>query len=229
VLTPNYIADAGYDPLRDFELAAPLVHMPFVLIASTGLPYKSLDRLIQHIRLKPGDMNYGSSGDGGTGHLAGELFKRATGLDMVHVSYNGGLAALNALATGQTAVMFAALPLALPYVGNEHLRPLAVAGARRTTLLPQLPTLLEQGVAGVEVAAWYGVFAPHGVSVNIIRWLNEHIAGGVSDAQTRNQLELLGLEVVSEPLSRFSSRLVSEGERWGPLLKAARIPARRSS
>jgi tripartite-type tricarboxylate transporter receptor subunit TctC len=229
VLTPNYVADPGYEPLRDFELAAPLVTMPFVLMASAGLPHKSLERLIQHIRLKPGEVNYGSSGDGGTGHLAGELFKRAAGLDMVHVSYNGGLAALNALATGHTAVMFAALPLALPYLRNEHLRALALAGTKRAAIVPALPTLTEQGVPGVEIAAWYGVFAPQGVSVNVIRWLNEHIGAGVNGPQTRAQLELLGLEATNEPLTHFATRLVTEDERWGPVLRAARLPGRRPS
>ena len=229
VLTPNFVPDAGYDPLRDFELTAPLVTMPFVLMVSAGLPYKTLDKLIPYIKVRPGEINYGSSGDGSTGHLAGELFKRATGTDMVHVSYNGGLASLNALAISHTALMFAALPLALPYFSNEHLRTLAVAGARRTPLLPALPTLNEAGVPGVELAAWYGVFAPQGVSTNVIRWLSDHIRDGINDPATRNQLELLGLEVAQEPLSRFATRILGESDRWGPVLRAARLPARRNS
>lgn len=229
VLTPHFMPDVGYDPLRDFELMAPLVNMPFVLMASAGLPYKTLDKLIPYIKMRPGEINYGSSGDSSTGHLAGELFKRATGTDMVHVSYNGGLASLNALAISHTAMMFAALPLALPYFNNEHVRPLAVAGAKRTPLLPALPTLSEAGVPGIELAAWFGVFAPQGVSTNVIRWLSDHIRDGINDPATRAQLELLGLEVTQEPLSQFATRMRSEGERWGPLLRAARLPVRRNS
>ncbi len=229
VLTPNYATDVGYDPTRNFELAAPLVNMPFVLMTSTGLPFKTLDRLISYIKVRPGEINYGSSGDGSTGHLAGELLRRAVGLDMVHVSYNGGLAALNSLATGQTAVMFAALPLALPYLNNEHLRALAVTGTHRAELLPHLPTLAESGIYGVESAGWFGVFVPNGTSPNVIRWLNMHIAESVNEISTRNALVTLGLEPVRGTLSDFASRIYAENERWGPVLKAARIPGRKAS
>ena len=229
VLTPHYANDVGYDPMRNFELAAPLVNMPFVLMTSTGLPFKTLERLIAYVKVRPGEINFGSSGEGSTGHLAGELFRRATGVDMVHVSYNGGLSALNGLATGQTAAMFAALPLALPYLHNEHLRALAVASPRRIEWLPDLPTLAESGVQGADIAAWYGVFAPNGVSPGILRWLSDHIGEAVNEISTRNALLALGLEPVRGPLSAFATRIYDEGERWGPLLKAARLPARNAS
>jgi len=229
VLTPNFTANVGYDPMRDFELAAPLVNMPFVLIASSGLPYQTLPRLIQWIKVRPGDINYGSSGDGSTGHLAGELMRRAAGIDMVHVSYNGGLAALNGVATGQVSMMFTALPLALPYINNEHLRALAIAGSKRADLLPDLPTLAEQGVSGVEVEAWYGIFAPNGTPGHAIRWLNDHISDALNDATIRSQVRALGLEPVTSPLSRFATRIYSEAEKWGPVIKSVRIPARKES
>jgi len=148
---------------------------------------------------------------------------------MVHVSHNGGLAALNGLATGQTSVMFAALPLALPYFNSEYLRPLAVASSRRMELLPALPTLTESGISGVEVAAWYGVFAPNGVSPNVVRWLSDHIGESINETSTRSRLILLGLEPLREPLSQFATRIYSEGERWGPVLKSVRIPVRKTS
>lgn len=226
VITPHYATEVGYDPTRQFELAAPLVNMPFVLMTNTGLPFKTLDRLISYIKVRPGEINYGSSGEGSTGHLAGELLRRAAGLDMVHVSYNGGLSALNGLATGQTTLMFAALPLALPYLNNEHLRVLAVAGPRRAELLPHLPTLAEAGIPGADVAAWFGIFVPNGVSPNVIRWLNDHVSASVNETGTRDTLLTLGLEPVRGTLSDFASRIYAEGERWGPVLKAARIPAR---
>lgn len=224
VLLPNYAYQVGYDPLRDFELVAPLTNMPFVLMMSTGLPVKSLDQLVNYIKMRPGEVNYGSSGEGSTGHLAGELLRRAAGLDMVHVSYNGGLAALNGLATGQTAVMYAALPLALPYIRSEHVRALALASDKRSGVLPSLPTLQELGLRGADVAAWFGVFAPNGVSPGIIRWLSEHIGDAVNEPATKQELTRLGLEPVRAPLSEFATRIYAEGERWGPVLKAARIP-----
>lgn len=229
VLTPNYATEVGYDPTRNFELVAPLADMPFVLMTSTGLPYKTLDRLIAYVKVRPGEINYASSGEGSTGHLAGELLRRAAGLDMVHVSYNGGLSALNGLAMGQTAMMFAALPLALPYLNNEHVRALAVASPRRAELLPHLPTLAESGIAGVEVSAWFGVFAPNGISPGAIRWLSDHISEGVNEVSTRNALLTLGLEPARSGLSEFATRIYTEHERWGPVLKAARIPGKKAS
>jgi tripartite-type tricarboxylate transporter receptor subunit TctC len=229
ILTPHFAPRVNYDATRDFEVVAPLVDMPFVMLMNTLLPFKTLDRLIAHIRMRPGDVNYGSSGEGSTGHLAGELLRRAAGLDMVHVPHNGGLASLNGLATGQTSMMFAALPLALPYLSSEHLRPLAVAGARRAEMLPDLPTLTESGIPDVDVAAWYGVFAPNGVPPSVIRWLSDRVGEAVNDTATRGQLLALGLEPVRSPLSQFATRIFEEGERWGPVLKAARIPARKDS
>lgn len=125
--------------------------------------------------------------------------------------------------------MFAALPLALPYLNSEHLRALAVASPRRAELLPQLQTLTESGIAGADVTGWFGVFAPNGVSPNVIRWLNERISESVNETSTRNALLVLGLEPVRGTLSDFATRIYTESERWGPLLKAARIPGRNAS
>lgn len=226
VLLPHYVAGLGYDPMRDFELVAPLAEMPFVLMMSAGLPVQSLDKLIAYIKMRPGEVNYGSSGEGSTGHLAGELLRRAAGLDMVHVSYNGGLAALNGVAMGQTSLMFAALPLALPYRHDPQLRTLAIAAARRSPLVPTLPTFQEWGIRGMEVTAWFGVFGPNGMPTSIIRRLSERIGEVLNEPASQQDLARLGLEPARGPLSEFATRIYAEGERWGPVLKAARLPAR---
>lgn len=228
VLLPHYFPAVGYDPTRDFELVAPLVNMPFVLLMSSGLPVENLQRLIAYIKMRPGEINYGSSGDGSTGHLAGELLRRAAKLDMVHVGYNGGFAALNALATGQTSLMFAASPLAIPYLTHEQLRALAVASARRTPLLPHIQTLQEAGMSNVEITAWFGMFARNGTSPTAIRWLSERIGEAITEPATKSDLMRLGLEPVRSPLSEFASRIYAEGEQWGPVLRAVRIPGRKT-
>jgi tripartite-type tricarboxylate transporter receptor subunit TctC len=228
VLAPHYIQGAGYEPTRDFELVAPLVNMPFVLVVSGNLPISTLDQLIAYVKVRPGELNYSSSGSGSSGHLAGELLSRAAGIEIVHVSYNGGLAALNALAIGQTSLMYAALPLALPYLKNETLSALAVASARRSELLPDLPTLAESGLRDADIAGWYGVFAPNGVSPGIIRWLNDRIGTAVNETMTRDALMGLGLEPVRASLSEFATRIYSESERLTPVVKAARLPARKT-
>src|SRR5262245_46819863 len=116
VVNPQYLRNVEYEPARDFVLIAPLAEMPFVLLVNSGVPVATPRQLGEGLKVRPGEVNYGSSGDGSVGHLAGELFRRATGVNMVHVSYNGGVAALSGLAIGQVSIMFAALPLALPYV-----------------------------------------------------------------------------------------------------------------
>jgi tripartite-type tricarboxylate transporter receptor subunit TctC len=223
VLAPHYIRDVGFDPMKEFMPAAPLVDMPFVMMMRSGLPPNSLPQLIAYLKKRPGDVDYASSGEGSTGHLAGELFRLATGVDMVHVPYNGGFSALSGVVTGQVSLMFAAMPLALSYLNNEHLRVLALVGNARSSIAPDLPTLTELGVPNVEAVAWFGVFAPRSTPARAIRWLYENISEGLGDGNTRSQLRALGLEPVEGTLSRFEKRINSEAKRWGPVIRASSI------
>lgn len=226
IINPNYFYGVDYDPTRDFVLVAPLATMPFVLLVNSGLPVDTPQKLVGWLKPRPGEINYGSSGDGSTGHLAGELFRRMTGVDVVHVSYNGGLAALNGLATGQVSLMFAALPLALPYLASDHFKVLGIASAGRFVLLPEVPTLAESGLPGFEVEAWYGVFAPARTPGAATVWLNERIAAAIANPATRFQLAALGLDPVMAPLAQFATRINSESEKWAPVLRASRMPFR---
>lgn len=224
IINPHYFHGVEYEPARDFVLIAPLVTMPFVLLVNSGVPADTPQQLTAWLKPRPGEINYGSSGEGSTAHLAGELFRRATGAEVVHVSYNGGLAALNGLATGQVSLMFAALPLALPYMASEHLKVLGIASRERFALLPELPTLAESGLPEFEIDAWYGVFAPARTPPAAAVWLSEHISTAVSTPATRFQLYALGLEPVTSPRGQFATRINSELEKWTPLLRASRMP-----
>lgn len=212
--------------MRDFVLVAPLATMPFVLMVNSSLPVDSARRLSAWLRVRPGEVNYGSSGDGSTGHLAGELFRRMIGANVVHVSYNGGLAALNGVATGQVSFMFAALPLALPYLSHDNTQALGITGARRFSLLPELPTLSESGFPGFDIEAWYGVFAHARTPAAAIVWVNEHVAAAVGAPATRSHLVALGLEPVTVSLGHFATRINTESEKWAPVLRASRLPLR---
>jgi tripartite-type tricarboxylate transporter receptor subunit TctC len=224
VLNPHYFYGVQYDPVRDFVLVAPLATMPFVLLVHTSVPVDSAQKLAGWLKARPGEINYSSSGDGSTGHLAGELFRRIAGVNVVHVSYNGGLAALNGLATGQVSLMFAALPLALPYLGNEHFKPLGVAGLGRLELLPELPTLVETGLPGFEIEAWYGVFVATRTPPVARAWLSEQIAAFMANDTARRRLLELGLNPAGASLSQFATRIHSESEKWAPVLRASRTP-----
>ena len=215
IINPNYFHGVEYDPMRDF-----------VLMVNSSLPVNNIRQLAAWLKVRPGEINYGSSGDGSTGHLAGELFRRTAGMNIVHVSYNGGLAALNGVATGQVSFMFAALPLALPYLSHESIQALGITGAKRVAALPELPTLSESGFPGFEIEAWYGVFAHARTPAATIVWLNERIAAAIATPATRSHLVALGLEPATVSLGQFATRINTESEKWAPVVRASRLPLR---
>ncbi len=224
VINPHYFHGVGYDPVRDFVLVVPLATMPFVLMASPGLPVDTPQALVKWLKPRPGEINYGSSGDGSTGHLAGELFRRMAGISIVHASFNGGVAALTGLAQGQVGLMFAAAPLALAYLPSEHFRALAVTGAKRHERLPDVATLAESGLAGYEIEGWFGLFAPAGSPPAANAWLRERISAALAEPAARADFLKMGLEPATMSIEQFSTRIHTELGRWAPLLRASRLP-----
>ena len=226
VINPHYFYGVSYEPARDFELIAPLVTMPFVLLVHSTLPVDTPRELINWLKPRPGEVNFGSSGDGSTGHLAGELFRRMIPANVVHVSYNGGIAALNGLAAGQVAWMFAALPLALPYLANERLRPVAVSTRERLAELPALPSIAESGLPDYEIEGWFGMFTRVHTPLPASAWLRSRIEAMISDSATRSVLRSHGLYPATMSLEQFATRIHTESEKWGPVLRASRLPLR---
>jgi tripartite-type tricarboxylate transporter receptor subunit TctC len=224
IINPHYFQGVEYDPVRDFMLVTPLATMPFVLMASTALPPDSPRALMDWLRPRPGEINYGSSGDGSTGHLAGELFRRKAGVHIVHVSFNGGVAALGGIAQRQVSLMFAALPLALAYLPNDHFKPLAVASAQRTDRLEGVPTLDESGLPGFEIEGWYGLFAPAGTPAPATAWLRSQVSGLLSSRAIQSHLRGLGLEPATMSYEQFATRIHTETDKWAPVLRASRLP-----
>lgn len=224
VINPLFFHGVEYDPARDFVLVAPLATMPFVLMVNAGLPMEDVRGLAAWLKVRPGEINFGSSGDGSTGHLAGELFRRMARVNFVHVSYNSGVNALNGLATRQVSLMFAALPLTLIYFPSEHFRPLAVTSPRRSERLPDVPTIAESGVPGYEIEAWYGLFAPAGSPPVATAWLRAQTAGLFGSRTIQSYLRDLGLEPATMTLEQFATRINTELDKWAPLLRASRMP-----
>lgn len=222
VINPHYFHGVEYDPVRDFILVAPLATMPFVLMAGAGLPVEEARGLAAWLRVRPGEINFASSGDGSTGHLAGALFQRMAKVNLLHVSYNSGVSALNGLATRQVSLMFAALPLALIYFPSEHFRPLAVTSGRRLERLPEVPTLAESGLPGYEIEGWYGLFAPAGTPPVATAWVRAQISTLYGSAAIRSHLRDLGLEPATMTTGEFATRIYSELDRWAPLLTVLR-------
>jgi len=224
VINPHYFRGVEYDPVRDFVPVSALATMPFVLMAGAGLLAETPQSLISWLKLRPGEINYGTSGEGSTGHLAGELFRRMAGVDIVHAPFNGGVAALNGLAQSQVSLVFAAMPLVLAYHPSEHFRPLAVTSPRRYERLPRVPTLAESGLAGFEIEGWYGLFVPAGSPPVARAWLRERVSAAIAEPAVQADLLMLGLEPASMTIERFATRILTEQEKWGPVLRASRIP-----
>jgi len=226
VINPNYFHGIEYVPARDFVLVSPLATMPFVLMVHASHPADDVRGLTAWLRVRPGEVNYGSSGEGSTGHLAGELFRRRTGTSMTHVPFNGGLAGLGGLATGQVSLMFVALPLALPYLTSGQYRPLGITSARRLETLPELPTLAETGLTSLEIEGWYGLFAPARTPAVAAAWLRSQVGSFFTTTAIRSLLRGNGLEPPSMTLEQFATRIHTETDKWAPLLRASRLPLR---
>jgi tripartite-type tricarboxylate transporter receptor subunit TctC len=225
VINPHYYHGVEYVPSRDFVLVAPLATMPLALMANASVMPESPRELVKWLSVRPGEVNYGSSGDGSTGHLAGELFRRMAGVNIVHVPFDSGVGALNGLTTRQVSVAFTALPAALIYHPSEHFRPLALTSARRSERLPDLPTLAESGLPGYEIEGWYGLFAPAGSPAAANAWLRERVASALAGPAVRAELVRLGLSPATMSLEQFATRINTEQEKWAPILRAARLPA----
>ena len=226
VINPNFLHGVEYEPSRDFVPVAALATMPFALMVSSALTAETPRELAKWLSVRPGEINYASSGDGSTGQLAGELFRRMTGVEFVHVAYASGVAGLNGLATQQVSIMFAALPAVLLYHPSEYFRPLAVTTARRFEGLPDLPTLAESGLPGYEMSGWFGLFAPAGSPPAANAWIRERVAATFREPATRMELRNAGLEAASMSFEQFATRIHTEQERWAPVLRASRLPAR---
>lgn len=151
-----------YDPVRDFAPVTMIASFANILVANTGLPFKSVQELVAYAKSRPGKLNFGSAGTGTSTHLAGELFKSVAGIDVVHVPYKGGAAALTDVIAGQVAYYFGTLPSSLPLAKAGKLRALGVTSLQRSPAAPDVPTIAESSYRGFETAAWYGLMFPAG-------------------------------------------------------------------
>ena len=152
-----------FDPVKDFTPLSLVASIPFAMIVHPSVPAKSVQEFVALAKSKPGQLNYSSAGNGTSNHLAGELLKSMAGIDLVHVPYKGSAPALNDLIAGQVSLMFDLVLTAAPHIKSGAARGLAVTGAQRSAVLPDLPTVAESGLPGYEVSAWFGIFAPAGV------------------------------------------------------------------
>ena len=214
----------GYDPLRDFAPIILAASAPFVVVVHPSIPANNIKQLIALAKAKPGQLNYGQV-PGAAAHLASELFKSMTAIDMVFVPYKGAAPANNDLVAGQIQLSFASTPGAMPLVKAGRMKALAISSAKRIAKLPDLPTLAESGVAGYEASVWYGIVAPAGTPVEIVNRLNAEIMRALKTAELRTQLMNAGATPTGSTPAEFAAHLRLENARWAEVIRVNQITA----
>jgi tripartite-type tricarboxylate transporter receptor subunit TctC len=211
----------GFDPINDFAPISRLTQIALILVVHPGVPAANVTELLTHLRANAGKINFASAGNGTSSHLAGELFKSVTGVNIVHVPYRGGALAMTDLIGGQVQMMIEVMPNAYPQVEGGKLRGLAVTTAKRWPTALTIPTFAEAGVAGFEVTAWDALFAPRSTPKPIIDQLNAAVRKALDDAQLRAALLARGAEPVVSSPEELSRHVASEMERWGKVVRAS--------
>ena len=219
VINMSLYKKVAYDALRDFAPLSLFSQSPNILVVHASVPVKSAKELIALARSRPGQLNYSSAGAGTTQHLAGELFNLRAGTKMVHVPYKGSAPSLTAVISGEVDLTYANIPAISAHVKSGRLRPLANLGPKRSDQLPQVPTLKEAGVDGVEVVVWYGLFAPAATPRDVVTKLAEAIARAARSPDIAQRLVELGAEPVGNTPDEFGKLLRVELARWSEVVK----------
>ena len=219
IIGPGMSASPPYDALKDFTAISLMASGPFVLLASPAVPAKSMQELVAAAKSQPGKLNYGSGGAGQSSHMAMELFKLVAGIDMVHVPYKGAGPGMTALMSGEVAVMFGSIGSAVAHVNSGKLRALAVGGARRAHVLPQVPTIKESGFA-FDAASWYGIVAPRNLPQPIVARLHSTLTATLRAPAMQSRLTDLGFEVEASTPAQFADHLQREVAVWNNVLTA---------
>ncbi len=222
VYSPSLYPKLPYDTVKDLTGISRLGSSPSILVVNNAVAAKSVKELLALMKAKPGQINYGAS-VGGTLHLAVALFEDLAGVKGTLIPYKGGGPALIDTVGGQVQMMIAPLTSALVHVKANRLRALGASGAKRSPMLPDLPTIAEAGVPGYEYATWYGMLAPAATPKPIIAKLNQNIAKALGSADLRDKLGQQGLEIESDTPEQFSAMLKQEVTRWTRIIRAAKI------
>ena len=223
-VNPHLIAKMPVDPLRDFAPITQVVAVHFVLVAHPSLPARNITELITLARSRPGEINYSSSGPGGAPHLAGELFKSIAKVNLVHVPYKGSAPSFQDLLGGQVSLTFDSLVQALPYVRDKRLNALAVLGAARSPLLPEVPTVAES-LPSYELTNWFGLVAPAAAPRAIVGKIHADVVKVLQDAGVSEKLSAMGATAVGNTPEQFGRAMRADSEKWGRLIREANIRA----
>ena len=211
----------NFDAEKDFATIGLIGAQANILVVNPALPVQSLDQLLALAKAKPGQLNFASSGHGLAAHLAGELFKTEAKIDIVHVPYKGAAPALQDVIAGHVQMMFATASSVVPHIRDGKLRPLAVTTLKRSTVLPDIPTIDELGLKGFDATTWHGLVAPAHTPREIIVTLNRALAATLEDASVKKSLADLGVDIIGGTPEEFAAYIRSEIPKWTAIVKAS--------
>jgi len=214
-----------FDPLKDLQTISLVGRQPNILVVHPTLPAKSWKQLYALAKARPGQLSFSSGGVGSSSHLAGELLKVISGIDMVHVPYKGMGPALVDLISGQVQLSMSTMASALPHIRNQRMRPLAVSTGQRVAVVPDVPTLQEAGLRDYEHSTWYGLYVPAGTPRPSVDRLSAAVSKVVSSADVKQRFSTQGVEPASNSPDEFRSFLTAEIAKWAKVVKAAGLRA----
>lgn len=225
-ISPALNKHLSFDPIKDFSPVSLVVSSPQLLAVNPSMPVRTVQDLVALAKSKPGQLNYGSAGNGNSSHLVVELFKGATGINIVHVPYKGSGPAITGVVANEVQMIITGVLALSPHLKSGRLRGIAVTSAKRVPVFPQLPTFMESGIKNFDVSSWFGVFVPAGTSKTIIAKLNDEIRKMLEDSELRKRLTDQGAEPVRDSPEEFTAFVKSELARWDKVVKDAHIPTR---
>ena len=222
-INPSLLAKIPYDALNDFAPITLINTTPLVMVVHPGVPAKTVKELIARAKAKPGKLNFGSSGTGGSNHLAGELFDAMAGVKMVHIPYKGNAGALTDIVGGHLDVVYNGVTSAIALIRGGKLRVLAVTSLKRTAALPEVPTLDETGLKGFEAVAWNGLTAPAKTPRDVILKINADVIKIINSPELKERLKAEGSDPVGNSPEQFAAFLRSEVAKWAKVIKVAGV------
>ena len=220
---PHMKRDAGYNPVTDFTPIISAADVPFVMVVPASLPAKSVKDFIALAKTSPNKLSFASVGAGTPQHLAGELFKLQAHVDLVHVPFRGATAVLPDLMAGRVDMFIGAVNSLLPLIAEGKLRALASATEKRIPSLPNVPTMSEAGLPGVEVSAGVGLVAPAGTPAEIVATLNRAITETIADPGFHERMKAIGVDVAGTTAAAYAKSIKDDYEKWGKVVAAAKI------
>jgi tripartite-type tricarboxylate transporter receptor subunit TctC len=222
-INPNFYAKLPYDAVKDFAPVTEVALTPLILVVPPSLPVSNVKELITLAKSRPGEINFASAGAGNVTHLAAELFKSMTGINIVHVPYKGSAPALVDLMAGQLSMYFDTMPSSLPHVRAGKLKALAVTSAKRSLAAPDIPTVAESGLPGYETSSWFGILAPAGTPAAVVSKLNHELVNIIRAPDTLERMKSQGLDPVGNSPEEFAAVIKGDIAKWGKVIKEAKI------